>query len=119
MYERNKTVPTVGERKLTSRVILAFGLVALAHEGRGFLVIAGHGDKRFVRYAALDFLAPGEADNRVAAFDVVIEKVERLAGIASFQPEGDLAQFDDQGVQIHAVDTFADDVADRGAEGRG
>ena len=65
------------------------------------------------------FLAPGKADDGVAALDVVVEKVERLAGIVGLQPEGDLAEFDRQRVQVHAVDAVADHVAHGGTEGGG
>ena len=65
------------------------------------------------------FLARGKADDGVAAFDVVVEEVERLAGDVGFEPEGDFAEFDGEGVQVHAVDAVADDVADGLAEGGG
>ena len=61
----------------------------------------------------------GKAYDGVTAFDVVVEEVERLAGVVGFQPEGHLAQFDGQGVQVHAVDTLTNHIAYGGAEGSG
>jgi hypothetical protein len=98
---------------------LAFLLVALAQQRGDVLVVARQRGKGFVGHAALGFLAPGKADDGVAALDVVVEEVERFAGVVGFQPEGDLAEFHGQRVQVDAVDAFADDVADGGAKGAG
>ena len=86
---------------------------------RYFLVVARHGGKGFVGHALVHVFAPDKADDGVAALDVVVEEVERLAGIVGFEPEGNLAEFDRQRVQVHAVDAGADHVAQRGAVSRG
>ena len=77
------------------------------------------GSKGFIRYAALQFLASGKTDDGVTAFDMVVEKVERFAGIVRFQPQRDLAQFHGQGVQVHAVNALTDYIADGGTKGGG
>ena len=46
-------------------------------------------------------------------------KFERLAGVVSFEPESNLAEFDSERIQVHAVDAFADHVAHGGAESSG
>jgi hypothetical protein len=99
-------------------VVFAFLLVALSQQRGGVLVVIRQGGEGFVGHAAFGFLAPGEADDGVAALDVVVEEVERFAGVVGFQPEGDLAEFHSQRVQIDAVDAFANDVADGGTESR-
>ena len=99
------------------RTVLAYS--SLRRLRSEVLVVAGHRGEGFVGDALVQFLAPDKADDGVAAFDVVVQKVERLAGVVGFQPERDLAEFDGERVQVHAVDAGADHVADRGAKGRG
>jgi hypothetical protein len=89
-------------------------LVALSQQRGGVLVVARQSLEGFVGHAAFGFLTPGKADDGVAALDVVVEEVERFAGVVGFQPEGDLAEFHRQRVQVDAVDAFADHVADGG-----
>ena len=60
-----------------------------------------------------------EADDGVAAFDVVVEEIEGFAGRVGFQPEGDLAKLDGERVEIDAVDAVADDIANGLTEGGG
>jgi hypothetical protein len=43
---------------------------------------------------------------------VVVEEAEGLAGIDGFQPEGDAAEFDGHGVDVHAVEAAAGDFAE-------
>ena len=81
------------------------------------LVVAGQGGEGFVGHALVQFLAADKADDGVAALDVVVEEVERLAGDVGLEPEGDLAEFHGQRVEVDAVDAVADDVADRRAVG--
>ena len=72
----------------------------------------------FVGDAALEFVFMGEADDGVAAFDVVVEEVEAFAGDMGFEPEGDFAEFDGERVEVHAVDAVADDIADGFTKGQ-
>ena len=48
----------------------------------------------------------------------MVEEVERLAGVVGLQPEGNFAEFDGEGIEVHAVDTGADRVAEGRAIGR-
>jgi len=50
---------------------------------------------------------------------VVVEEAERFAGDVGFQPEGDLAEFHCEGIEVHAVDAVFDDIADGLAVGGG
>lgn len=100
-------------------VVLAVGLVAFAQGGGDVLVVAGQGLEGFVGDAAVHVFAAGVADDGVAAFDVVVEEVEGFAGVVGFEPEGHFAEFDGERVEVHAVDAFADHVADGGAESDG
>jgi len=82
-------------------------LVSLASARRHFLVIAGHCGEGLVGDALVHVLAPDEAHDGVAALDVVVEEVERLAGIVGLEPEGDLAQLDSKWVEVDGRSTFA------------
>ena len=93
------------------------GFVALAEGGGGRLVVAGHGGECFVGHTAFQLVTVSKAHDGIAAFDMVVEEVERLA-VVSFGAESHLTQFDSQGVQIH-VDALADNVAYGDAEGSG
>ena len=97
--------------------LVAFGLVALAPLRGNLLVVTGQGFEGLVGHALVEFLAADEADDGVAALDVMVEEIERLAGIVRLQPKGDFAEFDGERVEVNAVDTFADGVAQRGAVG--
>ena len=66
------------------------------------------------RHTALQLVTAGKANNGIAAFDVVVEKVERLAGVVSFEPESHLTQFDCQGVQIHLRQDKLEIIEDEG-----
>ena len=105
------------ERFGSARTGLALFLIPLA-EGRGDrFVVSGHGGKRLVRHPTLKFLAMCESDDGIAALDVVIKEVKRLSGDVGLKPEGDLAQFDGERIEVYAIDAFANDVANGGAEG--
>jgi len=95
------------------------GFVAFAEGGGGCLVVAGHGDEGFLGHTPLYLIAVSKANDGVPTFDMVVEEVERRAGVVGFQPESHLAQFNGQGVLIHAIDALADHVAHGGAEGSG
>lgn len=110
-----------GEREffLAAGVVLALGFVDLARGGGDVLVVAGEGLEGFVGDAFVEFLLMDEADDGVAALDVVVEEAERFTGDVSLQPEGDLAEFHGEGIEVHAVDAVFDDVAYGLAEGSG
>ena len=65
-----------------------------------------------------EFLAAGEAYDGVAAFDVVVQKVEWLAGDVRLEPQRDLAKLDGERVDVDAVNAVADDGAQGGTVGR-
>jgi hypothetical protein len=94
-------------------------LVLLAPACCDLFVVAGYGGEGLVGHTLVNILAPDETDDGVAALDVVVEEVERLAGIVGLEPEGDLAQLDGERVEVDALDTGADHVAQRRAVGRG
>ena len=66
---------------------------------RDILVVARHRHEGFVRHALIDIFAADVSDDGVAALDVVVEKVQRLAGIVSLEPERELAEFNRQRVR--------------------
>ena len=107
------------EALLTGLVVGAFGFVGFAEGGSDVFVITGEGFEGFVGDAFFEFVAGHEADDGVAAFDVVVEEIEGFAGRVGFQPEGDLAQLDGKRVEVHPVDAVADDIANGLAEGGG
>src|SRR2546426_7404980 len=92
-------------------VSYSFCLVAVAKYGYGFLVVTGHGYKGFVGYAPVDVFTTNIAHDRVSILYMVIEKVQWFTRIMRFEPKCDLAELDCQWVEIHAVDTFANNVA--------
>ena len=59
-------------------LVLQIFLVFLAVGRRDLLVVAGQGLEGLRRHALAEFLATCEADNGVAALDVVVQEVERL-----------------------------------------
>ena len=61
----------------------------------------------------------GKPDNGVAAFDVMIKKVEGLAGDMRLKPERNLAQLRGKGVFINTVDAVAYGVTHSGPVCRG
>ena len=99
--------------------VFAVLLVGLAPEGGNLLFVSRHGGKGFVGHALVQFLLPDKADDGVAALDVVVKEVERLAGIVRFKPERDFAQFDGLRIEVDSVDAVPDHVAERGAKGWG
>lgn len=104
---------------LAAGVVLALGFVGLAEGGGDVLVVAGEGFEGLVGHAFFEFVLGDEADDGVAALDVVVEEVERFAWAVGFQPEGDLAELHGEGVEVHAVDAVLDDIAGGLAEGGG
>ena len=106
---------TRGEKDLADVRAVAF--VVVAPFGGEVFVVAGHGREGFGRDAFVEFFLADEADDGVAAFDVVVEEVEGLSGGVGFQPERDLAEFDGEGVEIDSVDAGPDYVAEGDAEG--
>ena len=63
-------------------------------------------------------IVDAQADERVAAAQMVVEEGERRADGEAVQPEGDLCQLDGQWVLVDAVDTaFEDHAADDGLVG--
>src|ERR1019366_10706324 len=59
-----------------------------------------------------------KADDGVAAFDVVVQKVERLAGVVGLQPKGDPAEIHSERIEVHSIDTSSDHVAQCRAKSR-
>jgi hypothetical protein len=94
-------------------------LIGVAPLGGEILVVAGHGREGLVGDALVQFLALNKADDSIAAFDVMVQKIERLAGIMRLQPKGDLTEFNGERIEIHPINASADHVAQGGAESRG
>ncbi len=46
----------------------------------------------------------------------MVEESQWLAGLKRFQPEGGLAQFDGERIQVHPVDSTGEDLAQRMTE---
>ena len=81
--------------------------------GTRFLVVTFDGFVGFVGRSRPDEFGR-RAEQAVAAADVVVEKGERFAGFEGFEPEGDFAQLDGHGIDVHAIKAVADDVAQGG-----
>jgi hypothetical protein len=98
-------------RVVQNQLPVAFGAVALFEGARAFeSVVGGVGDARAERSEV------GDADERVAAADAVIQKGERLAAVVSFHPEGEFAQFDGEWVAVDAVDAVGNHLAQGASE---
>ena len=69
------------------------------------------GLERFVGQARFDQLRGGP-EQAVADPDVVVEEGERLPGLEGFEPEVHAAELGRHGVDVHAVEAPADDVAE-------
>jgi hypothetical protein len=82
----------------------------------GGLVVALDRLVRIVRNALFEHLEIEDADQTVAAFHVMVEKAQRLPRVVSFDPEGDLAEVNREGILIDRVDALADYVARRVTE---
>ena len=91
----------------------AFALffVPLFEFGAGGFVVALDGGEGVVGEAGGDEVGGG-AEEAVAGADVVVEEAEGLAGIDGLEPEGDAAEFDGHGVDVHAVEAAAGDLAE-------
>ena len=68
------------------RLVLQIPLVFLAVGRRDVLVVAGQRLEGRRRHALAQLLAAGKAYDGVAALDVVVEEVERLAGNVRLEP---------------------------------
>ena len=99
------------DRNLPGCVPLAF--VAFTEKGGGLLIVPRHGGESFFRHTAFHLLTPGETHDSVAALDMMIEKIKWLARIVGLQLERHLSQFDCERVQVDAMNTSADHVAQR------
>ena len=98
---------------------LAFFAVLLFVGGcRGFFV-AGYGVVCAVGDALFEDVEVEDADEGVAVLDVVVEEGEGEAGGVCFDPEGDFAEVDGEGVLVDGVDAVLDDVAECFAVGFG
>jgi len=86
----------VEHQQLPFLVSLVF--IFLSKQRGNVFFITRLGRKGFIRYASLQFLASGKTDDGVTAFDMVVEKVERFAGVVRFQPQRNFTQFHSQGV---------------------
>ncbi len=107
------------ESEFAKSGILTLLFVGVTEGLGGVFVVVGQGFEGFVGDAVVEFVGGDEAHNGVAALDVVVEEVEGFAGDVGLQPEGDFAEFDREGVEVHAVDAGADDIAEGEAEGGG
>jgi hypothetical protein len=67
-----------------------FLLILFAPACGEVLVVSRHGDEGFIGHTFIQLPA---LDAGVAAFDVMIQKVERRTGVVGFQPERDFAEF--------------------------
>ena len=74
-------------------------------------MVASHGVVCAVGDASFEDIAVEDADEGVAVLDVVVEEGEREAGGVGFDPEGDFAEVDGEGVFVDGVDALLDDVA--------
>ena len=108
-----------GGRQTPLPDVFAVLLIGLAPDGGNLLFVSRHGGEGLIGYAFIQFLLPDEADDGVAAFDVMVQEVERLAGVVRLKPEGDLAQLDGQRIEVNSVDAGPDHVAEGGAKGWG
>ena len=97
----------------------AFGLLALVLSR----IVAGHrlvvpGERlvRGVGDARLQHCEVEDAEQCIAAADLVVEEAEREAGVYRLDPERDLGEFHGHRVAVHPVDATACRVAERMAE---
>jgi hypothetical protein len=84
--------------------LLLFRFLSSAQAG---FVVALDGGEGVVGEAGGDEVGGG-AEEAVAGADVVVEEAEGLAGIDGLQPEGDAAELDGHGVDVHAVEAAAE-----------
>ena len=83
----------------------------LSPESRAHVsVVALQGLERVVGQARFDQLR-GRPEQAVADPDVVVEEGERLPGLEGLEPEAHAAELGGHGVDVHAVQAPADDVA--------
>ncbi len=100
--------------------LAAAGLAVAFLEGGGSaFVVARDGREGLVGDTLLDDVESEDADEGIAASDVVIEEGEGLALGVGFDPEGDATELDGEGVLVHAIDAVSDDVADGFADAFG
>ena len=115
-----EAVPGLGVGEIEGGLAFTGVAVEVAHPAGGVLGVAGDWFVGGVGDAGGD-AGGGGAEEGVAALDMVVEEGERLARVHGFEPEGDLAELDGHGVDVHAVyavgDNFAEGVADSGEGG--
>jgi hypothetical protein len=100
-----------GQEALALLQVAALGAVlSLEPGGGGFFVAAGRLEG-LVGDAVFEHVEVEDADEGIAAADAVVEEGEGFAVAMGFEPEGDAAQFDGEGVFVDAVDAVGDDVA--------
>ena len=97
-------------------MIFSFFSVHLSELGGNVLVVSRHGGERLIGNSPIHVFGSDVADNRVPAFDVVIEEVERFAGIVGFEPERHLAKFHGERVEVNAIDAVSNHFSNRGAK---
>ena len=77
------------------------------------LVVAGQGLERVRRNARVELFQIGDAQQSVAAHQVMVQERERPPRLETLQPERDLRQFHGHGVEVRAVDARRDHIAQR------
>ncbi|HOF41512.1 MAG TPA: hypothetical protein PLD73_15690 [Candidatus Hydrogenedentes bacterium] len=68
------------------------------------LTVPGHG-------RIMEELVEPCADERIAAFDLVIEERKRQVGVEGFDPEAEPAELDGERIEVYTVDTAFDHIA--------
>lgn len=71
--------------------IFAILFVRLSPKGDDFLIVSWHCGKCLIRRTLVEFHLPDKTNDGIATLDMVIQEVERLAGIVRFKPERDPA----------------------------
>ena len=106
-----KTFPKFSVGKIEVALTLASVLVKLAHPFGRFFAVTRDRFVCLVRNAFPDGFRCG-TEKTISALDMVIEKVERFPGFYSLQPESHLAKLNRHWVNVHAVNTVANDFAE-------
>ena len=108
-----REIARVAGREVERELALAFFAVLLLIGAGGGFFVAGDGVVRAVGDALFEDVEVEDADEGVAVLDVVVEEGEGEAGGVCFDPEGDFAEVDGEGVLVDGVDAVLDDVAER------
>src|SRR3972149_7404485 len=85
-------------------------LIDLSQPSRDVFVIIGQSLECLLSDPLLKLPNMGKPDNGIPAFDMVIEKIERLTGVVGLKPEGDFAEFYGQRIFIYAVYAVTYDI---------